>query len=193
MKKLIILLIVTSLTFSCSTIKVTSDMDQTVNFDEYKTFEYYGWAEESDKVLNRFDKERIEAAFGEEFKKRGLKYVEEDGDLVVSLFIVVDTKKETTSSTSYMGGGGYYGYGGYWGYGPHWGYGPGMGTSYTTYSDHEYEVGTLSCSVYDKEKKQLIWESVGTKTLSENPNGREERIKKAAAAIMEPYPVSPEN
>jgi hypothetical protein len=24
---------------------------------KYKTFEYYGWAEDSDKILNRFDKE----------------------------------------------------------------------------------------------------------------------------------------
>ena len=92
---------------SCSSLKVTSDYDKDADFSQYKTYEYYGWAEESDKILNRFDKERIEQAFGAEFAKRGLKYVKGNGDLVVSLFVVVDQKTSTTAYTDHYGMGGY--------------------------------------------------------------------------------------
>ena len=57
---------------SCSSIKVYSDVDPTVDWSKYKTFEYYGWAEESDRILNSLDRDRFETAFGEEFKARGL-------------------------------------------------------------------------------------------------------------------------
>lgn len=174
---------------SCSSIKVTSDYDKGADFSQYKTFEYYGWADESDKILNRFDKERIEQAFGDEFRKRGLKYVKGNGDLVVSLFIVVDQKTSTTAYTDHHNMGGY-GYGG-WGYGGYGSMGMGMGSSTTTYSENDYLVGTLVVDVFDKAQKQLVWEGVGTKTVDDNPNTREKNSAKIAAAIMKPFPIQP--
>ncbi|MCG8308580.1 MAG: DUF4136 domain-containing protein [Cytophagales bacterium] len=172
---------------ACSSITVTSDYDKEVDFTKYKTFEYYGWTEESDKILNRFDKERIEQAFGAEFAKRGLKYVDDGGDMVVSLFIVVDKKTSTTAYTNHYNMGGY-------GYGPGWGwyggYG-GMGTSTTTYSEQDYLVGTLVVDVFDKAGKKLIWQSVGQKTVDDNPNTRDKNTAKVAAAIMKPFPIQP--
>ena len=171
---------------ACSSIKVTSDYDKSVDFSKYRTFEYYGWAEESDKILNRFDRERIEAAFGDEFAKRNLKLVDEGGDMVVSLFIVVDQKTSTTAYTDHYNMGGY-GYGGWgWGYG-----GMGMGTSTTRYSENDYLVGTLVVDVFDKAEKKLIWQGVGQKTVDENPNTREKNAMKAAEAIMKPFPIKP--
>ena len=41
---------------ACSGIKVISDADPTVDWSQYSTLEYYGWAEESDQILTRFDK-----------------------------------------------------------------------------------------------------------------------------------------
>ncbi len=175
---------------ACSSITVHSDYDKEVDFSKYKTFEYYGWAEESDKILNRFDKERIESAFGAEFDKRGLKLVQENGDMVVSLFIVVDQKTSTTSYTNHYGMGGGYGYGPGWGW--YGGYGgAGMGSSSTTYSESDYLVGTLVVDVFNKTDKKLIWQSVGQGTVDENPNNREKGAAKAAAAIMKPFPIKP--
>jgi len=173
---------------ACSSISVKSDYDKEVDFTKYKTFEYYGWAEESDKILNRFDKERIEEAFGDEFRKRGLKYVKDGGDMVVSLFIVVDQKTSTTAHTNHynMGGYGYGGRGWYGGYG-----GMGMGTSTTTYSENDYLVGTLVVDIFDKASKKMIWQSVGSKTVDDNPNTREKNSAKVAAAIMKPFPIEP--
>ncbi len=178
----------------CSTLKVTADYDKSVNFNQIKTFEYYGWAEDSDKILNRFDKERIESAFGEEFKKRGMSYVESGGDVIVALYIVTDQKTQTTATTTGVGGmhGGMYGgygYGGYHGYGPGWGWGGGMST--TTYRDYDYTVGTLVVSVFDPKTEQLIWTSVGSGTVNENPNARGKSIPRTIQAIMRKYPVQP--
>lgn len=171
----------------CSGIKVKSDRDKEVDFSKYKTLQYYGWTEESDKILNRFDKERIEKAFGDEFGKRGFSLVKEGGDIVVSLYIVVDQKTSTTAYTNHYGMGGY-------GYGPRrgWygGYG-GMGSSVTTYNEEDYKVGTLVVDVFDRKTKKLVWQSVGEKTIKENPDAREKNIPKVAAAIMKPFPVAP--
>jgi hypothetical protein len=190
MKKNAILFVLAALILGgCSGIKVVSDFDPSVDFTQYKTYEYYGWIEESDKLLNDLDKRRIEAAFGAEFEARGLKYVESGGDLVVGLFIVTEQKTQTTATTTGMGGMGGYGYGGYYGYGPGWGWGGGMST--TTYSDYNYVEGTLVCDVYDRAKEQLVWEGIGTGTVDQDPSTRDEGIPKAVAKIMEAYPVAP--
>ncbi len=188
MKNLFIALMAGVILSSCSSLTVLSDLDKTVDFTQYKTLEYYGWTDNSDQLLNRFDKERLEEAFGNEFRSRNLEIVEKgEGELVVSLYIVTQQKTQTTATTSSMGG--YGGYGGYYGYGP--GYGWGGGHSTTTFNEYDYTEGTLIVSVFDAKKEQLIWESVGKGTINENPQKREASIGKTVAYIMKPYPVEP--
>ncbi len=189
MRKLFFLLVAGVVLSSCSGIKVVSDLDKTVDFTQYKSLEYFGWTDNSDQILNRFDKERIETAFGNEFRNRGMKTAEEgQGDVIVSLYIVTEQKTQTTAHTSSMGGmGGMGGYGGYYGYGP--GYGWGGGHSTTTYNEYDYVDGTLIISVYDAEKKELVWEAVGKGTINENPQKREANTAKTAAYMMKYYPI----
>lgn len=174
--------------YGCSGITVTSDVDKTVDFSQFKTFEYYGWANNSDKLLNDIDKRRIESAFGDEFKKRGMTYVESGGDLVVALHIVTEQKQQTTATTTGVGMG-YGGYGGYYGYGPGWGWGGSMAT--TTYNTYDYTVGTLICDVFHKSDQKLIWEGTGSGTVDSDPSSRDENIPKAVAKIMSNYPIPP--
>ena len=174
---------------SCSGVKVITDLDKTVDFSEYKTAEYYGWADNSDKVLNGLQKSRIEEAFGKEFMKRGIEFVEEGGDMIVTLYVITQAKTQVTANTTSMGGYGGYGYGGHYGYGP--GYGWGGGHSTTTYNEYDYTDGTLIVSVYDAEKKQLIWEAIGSKTIDENPKDPDAKIAKAAEKMMYDYPIKP--
>ncbi len=173
---------------SCSSISVITDFDDTIDFTKYKTFEYFGWADESDKILNDLDKRRVEQAFGDEFRKRGLEYVESGGDLVVTLLIVVQQKTEQRATTT---GSGMYGgyYGGYYGYGPGWGWGPSYST--TTVSEYDYKVGTLVVDVFDKAEERLIWESVGQGTVDDDPQSRDKSVPKAVAKMMKDYPVPP--
>ncbi|RLD62942.1 MAG: DUF4136 domain-containing protein [Bacteroidetes bacterium] len=181
---------------SCASIKVSSDFDKTVNFSKFKTFEYFGWAEDSGKLLNEIEQKRIERAFGKEFIQRGMKYVEKDGDIIVTLYIVTEQKTQTSSTTVGVGYGGYGGYGGDggdYGYGPGygWGSGKGMSTSTTSYNQTEYLVGTLIIDVYDAKNEKLVWESLGKKTIDENPKSRDQNVAKSVAAIMRPYPIAP--
>jgi hypothetical protein len=189
MKRIMIFSAISAFVAACSSsISVTSDYDQDYDFASVKTAEYYGWADNSDQIMTRFDKERIEKAFAEEFKSRGIEFVPKgQGDIIVSLYIVTEQKQETQATTTNMGGG--YGYGGYYGYGP--GYGWGGGTSYTTVNTYDYTVGTLLVSVFDAQKEQLVWQSAGVGTVQENEKGREERIKRAVQYIMAKYPIKP--
>lgn len=175
---------------ACSSLKVVSDVDPEVDFTMFKTYEYYGWAEDSDKILNRLDKERIERAFSNELQERGLKHVEKDvgADLIVTLFIVTDQKTRTTATTTGIGGGPYgYGYG-YGGWGPGFGWG-GVAVGHTTFHEYDYTVGTLVIAVYDATGEKLIWEAAGTATINENTKGRDKRVQEAAEKIMASYPV----
>jgi len=190
MKKLLGLWLLAVLIMSgCSSVKVHSDYDKAADFSNYKTYEFLGWAEESDKILNDLDKERIQKAFANEFDKRNMEYVESNGDLAVSLFIVVDQKTSVTAYTNHMNMGG-------WGYGAGWGWyggygGIGMGTSTTTYSENDYLEGTLVVDVYDTDTKKMVWQSVGQKTIEENPKNRERNTAYAAEKIMKPFPIEP--
>ena len=181
MKHLTTLLAVGIALAGCSSTKFTSDKDDTVDFTKYSTYEYYGWQDNSDQILNQFDKERLETSFGNELAKRGMNYVESGGDAVISLFIVVDQKTSTTAYTSHYGGGPYgYGYGG-------WGWG--MGHSTTSYNEYDYLVGTLVIDVFDAETKNLIWQGVATGTVDDNPQTREKNIPRVVAQIMRQYPI----
>jgi len=171
----------------CSGVKVTSDYNKSIDFTQFKSYSFYGWTEESDQLINQFDKERIEKAFAGEFAKRNLEYKEKDGDLIVSLFLVVDKKTSKTAYTNHYGTGGigYYDYD--YGYDTSWG----VGGSTTTFQEREYEVGTLVCDAFSSESKKLVWQGIGSGTIEGNPQKNETEIPKAVAAIMADFPVNP--
>lgn len=187
--KIITILTITLFLFSsCSTVSVISDYDKTVDFSQYESFEFYGWAKESDKTIKDYDKRRLESAFAQEFINRGLQFKAlGGGDLVVTLFVVVDQKTRTTANTTYMGSnyGGYYG--GFYGYGPGWGWG--VGYTNTTFDTYEYGEGTLVCDVYDKKEKKLIWEGLAKGTVHQSSVERNKSIPKTVAEIMATFPV----
>ncbi len=174
---------------ACSSLVVTSDRDDTVDFTKYKTFSYYGWAKESDKLINDLTKTRIEEAFAEEFKKRGFTFVEEGADAIVSLHIVVDEKTSVTAYTDHYGGMYRPGWG--YGYGYGYGYNMGMGSSTTTYHEENYKTGTIICDVLDATEKNLVWQGLAAAVIDDNPRKREYRIKEAVTKMMKQYPVKP--
>jgi hypothetical protein len=189
MKNYLYLFLVALITAGCgSSVSVTSDYDKTTDFSKYKTFSYYGWADNSDKILTQFDKDRIESAFKSEFSKRGMTANQNNGDAIISLYIVVDQKTSYSSYTDHYNNGMYGGmYAGRYRYG--YGVGYGMGSSTTTTTGNKYAVGTLIVDVFDANDKKQIWQGIGKKTIDEKKNKREERINAAVAKIMKEYPV----
>jgi len=179
--KLLALISITALIASCSSVKVVTDMDKTVDFSKYETYSFMGWQDDSDKIMNDFDKKRVHDAFISEFEARGLKPVKENGDMEISLFVVVDQKTSTTAYTNYYGGG----YGRYNRYRGGWGY----GYATTTYSENDYMEGTLVMDVFDGGSKDQIWQGIATSTITENPDKREKSIPAKVAALMKKFPV----
>ena len=168
------------LILSCSSVKVTTDSEKTTDFSKYKSFSFLGWQNDSDKVMNDFDKKRMRDAFKNEFQKRNLKFVENNGDMAVSLFVVVRKETSVTAYTNHYGGG----YGRYRRYGGGWG-----GSSSTSYSENDYLKGTLVMDVFDEKSGDQIWQGVAAGTVQEKPEKREKSIPKTVAALMKKFPV----
>ena len=169
---------------SCSSVTVITDQDKTVDFSVYKTYNFLGWQQNSDQLMNEFDKKRLQDAFIKEFENRGMQLVKENGDMAVSLFIVVDQKTTTTAYTDYYGG-----YGGYHRYRYGWGY----GYATTTYSENDYLEGTLVMDVFDGKTRDQIWQGVAKSTINENPDKREKSIPQKVSILMKKFPVQPVN
>ncbi|MEN8202844.1 MAG: DUF4136 domain-containing protein [Bacteroidota bacterium] len=169
----------------CSTVKVTVDMDKTVDFSQYETYSFLGWQKNSDQIMNEFDKKRMHDAFMAEFKKRGLEYVASGGDMSVTLYLVVSKETSVTAYTNYYGMGGYGRYNRY-GYG--WG-----GSSTTSYSENDYLKGTLVMDVFDEKSGDQIWQGIATGTVSDQPEKREKSIPKNVGTLMSKFPVQPVN
>jgi hypothetical protein len=182
------LLLITFFTTSLFYGQITSDYDKSVDFTKYKTYSFEGWQDNSDQLINELDKKRILDSFGEEFSSRNLQYVEQGGDMIVTLYLAIDQKTSKTAYTDYHGD---MGYGGGWGYGygRGWGYGMGMGTATTTYSENVYDVGTFVVDVYDGESKKLVWEGISRKTINQNPKKREKTIPKGVKKLMKKFPI----
>ena len=93
MKNFIYVILASAIMAGCSSISVTTDYDKTADFNSFKTYSFFEWQEESDKLLTRFDKERIKNSVGEELEARGYKFVEGEADLTVSLYLLFWNKK----------------------------------------------------------------------------------------------------
>lgn len=159
--------------------QVTADFDKSIDFSKYKTYSFLGWQNDSDKLLNDFDRKRLQEAFRSEFDARNLKFVESGGEMSVSLFIFVTEKTDVTAYTNYNGGMGYRG--------AAWGYGSGSST--TTVSETDYLVGTLVMDCYDTKEAKLIFQGINQKTIQENPAKRDKTIPKAVAKLMKKFPL----
>ena len=183
MKKSIIILSATlAMSFvSCSPVKVVTDQDKSVDFSAYKTYHFLGWQNNSDEILSDFDKKRIHESFRQEFDARGMELVESDGDMAVSLFIVVDQKTSTTAYTDYYTNR----YGGFHPYRRGWN----RGYATTTFSQNDYMAGTLVLDVFDGKTKDQVWQGVASGTVTEDPQKREQAIPKKISALMKKYPV----
>lgn len=170
---LALLIIVTS----CSTVKVASDYDQSVNFADYKTYAFYKPG--IDKAdISDLDKKRILRAIDAEMSAKGFTKSENPA-VLVSIF--TKAKERIDVYQNNWGTGNFWGA---WGGGP-WGWG---GAAYGNTVSRSTS-GTLYIDLIDTNKKQLIWQGQGTAPLvSGNIEKREARIQEIVREIMMIYP-----
>ncbi|MDC1161965.1 DUF4136 domain-containing protein [Tenacibaculum sp.] len=166
LKPLLIVILIT-LT-SCSTVKVATDYDTKVDFNQYKTFAFY--KKGIDKApISDLDKKRIMRAIEAELLANGMTK-SSTPDILVSLFT---KSRERVNINDNRFNGFYY----------PWYYGP----SPVTVS--QYTEGTLFIDLIDGKTKELVWQGIGTGALRmSNVEKKEARIKEFVAEIMAKYP-----
>tara|TARA_R110002049_G_scaffold71370_1_gene183905 strand:+ start:69205 stop:69753 length:549 start_codon:yes stop_codon:yes gene_type:complete len=177
MKKVIYMLPLLALLFvvsSCSSVKVATDYDRNANFNQYKTFAFYKTGIDKAEISD-LDKRRILRAIEAELLAKGFTK-SENPDLLISLFTKSHQRVDVYNNA--------WGYGG-WGWGGFspWGWGYNMQPSVSTSSQ-----GALYIDLIDANKKELIWQGMGTGYLTQNMEKKDERIKEFVSKIMEAYP-----
>lgn len=174
---LLTLLVVTS----CSSIKVASDYDRNVNFNEFKTFAFFKPGIDKAEI-NDLDKRRILRAIETELLAKGFTK-SESPDLLVSIFTKSNQRVDIYNNYWGYGAWGWGGYGpwGWGGYGP-WGWGWNQPTVSTSTE------GVLYIDLINANKKELIWQGQGKGYLSQKMEKKEALIKEFVSKILATYP-----
>ena len=158
---------------SCSSVRVNSDYDKNVDFNQYKTYAYLKSG--VDKVeISDLDKRRILKAIDEQLLAKGFSK-SETPDLLVNIF----TKEREQVDVNQFNAG--FGYGWGFGWSPFF-YGG------TTTNINRYSEGTLYIDLIDAKKKELIWQGEGEGTLTKDTHRKDEVIKEFVSKILSQYP-----
>ncbi|MGB5417842.1 DUF4136 domain-containing protein [Algibacter sp.] len=173
---LLALLIVVS---SCSSVRVAADYDKEAKFSDYKTFAFFKTGIDKAEISD-LDKRRILRAIEAELLAKGFTK-SENPDLLVSLFTKSQQRVDVYNNSWGMGGWGWGGFGPGWGWG--WNQQPSVSTS---------TQGHLYIDLIDADKKELVWQGMGTGYLSRNMEKKEARIQEFVTKIMEKYPPGAE-
>ncbi|MBU2951892.1 DUF4136 domain-containing protein [Tamlana agarivorans] len=179
--KVLSLLLLVAVMASCSSVKVAADYDKAVNFDNYKTFAFFKNGIDKAEISD-LDKRRILRAIESELLKKGFTK-SEDPDLLISLFTKSNQRVDVYNNSW---GYGAWGWGGY-GMGPGWGWGWNMQPDVSTSTE-----GQLYIDLIDADKKELVWQGMGTGYLTQNMEQKEARIQEFVSKIMEKYPPESE-
>ncbi|SDX26451.1 DUF4136 domain-containing protein [Aequorivita viscosa] len=156
---------------SCSTVRVATDFDKEVNFNQYNSFAFYKPGIDKAKI-NDLDKKRILRAIESELTTKGL-IKSEIPDLLVSIFTKERERVDVYNNN--------FGYG--WGWNPYW-YG-----SYNTSNVSRTAEGTLFIDLIDAKTNNLVWQGMGTADLvTQNMEKKEERIREIVMKILAEYP-----
>jgi hypothetical protein len=172
---------------SCSTVRVASDYDQSVNFNEYKTYAFYKPGIDQAEISD-LDKKRILRAIDAEMSAKGFTK-SQNPEVLVSIFAKAKERVDVYQNNWGWGGGfGWGGFGGFgwggFGWGGPWGLGGNFGNTVSTRTE-----GTLYIDIIDKANKQLVWQGQGTASLvMGNVEKREARIQEIVSEIMQVYP-----
>ena len=176
MKKSILLLFSIALLSSCNSIKVVTDYDTKVDFNKYKTFAFYKTG--IDKAdISDLDKKRVLRAVETELLAQG--FTKSDNpDMLVSFFTKSRRKVNIYQNNNF-------------GYRSGWGWNPWMNNN--NINVNEYTESTLFIDFIDKEKKELVWQGIGTGALKiQNVEKKEERIKLFVKEIISRFPPGKE-
>lgn len=160
---------------SCSSVKVATDYDTKVDFNQYQTFAFYKPGIDK-ATISDLDKKRIMRAIESELFNKGMKKSSKP-DVLISIFTKARERINVNENINA------------WGFGFGWGWNPWMWGGAGRLNVNQYTEGTLFVDIIDARKKELIWQGIGSGALAfENIQKREARIKEFVEEIMAKYP-----
>jgi len=174
MKTYIVPIVALLLFASCSSVKVATDFDTNANFDNFTSYAFFKPGIDKAEISD-LDKKRILRAIDAELSAKGFQK-SENPTMLISIF--TKAKERVDVYQNHFGWGGMWG----WGWGHPWGMGMG-GTSVTTTTE-----GSLYIDIIDASNNELVWQGMGTTTLSQNREKKEKQIKEVVAKILKQYP-----
>lgn len=157
---------------SCSTVRVATDFDKEVNFNQYDSFAFFKPGIDKAEI-NDLDKKRILRAIENELSAKGMTK-SETPSLLISIFTKERQRVDVYNNS--------FGYG--WGWSP-WYYGRYYGGSSVSKSTE----GTLFIDLIDAKTNNLVWQGMGNADLvTSSMEKKEERIREIVMKILAEYP-----
>ena len=160
---------------SCGSVRVVSDYDTSVDFSQYKSFAFYKTGIDKAKI-NDIDKRRIMKSIESNLLAKGFN-ISEQPDLLVSIYTKYVENIDVDEDYRF-------GYG--WGTWSPWYWGV-----WGAYTVSRSTKGVLYIDLIDANKKEFVWQGVGTGYLTTDVKEKEELIQKFVSEIIESYPPSP--
>lgn len=170
MKTLMLSLIALVFLTSCSSVRVSTDYDTTVHFNDYNTYAFFKPGIDKAEISD-LDKKRILRAIDSELSAKGFGK-SEDPDILISIFTKSNERVNVYQN--------HFGWGSMWGWG--WGH-PWGGTQVSTTTE-----GSLYIDIIDAKNRELIWQGMGTAPLPSSMEKKEAKIREIVAKILEKYP-----
>lgn len=162
---------------SCTSIRVATDYDSSVGFENFKTYAFLSKGIDAAKISD-LDKKRILKAIDQEMALKGF-VKNQTPELLINISV---TSKERVYADGFYGSG-------FWGWGG-WGLNPFMwgGGSYL----RSYTEGVLYVDVLKASSKELIWQGKASGFLKGTRKKKEAKIREFVEKILEDFPPQKE-
>jgi hypothetical protein len=156
------------LTFSCSSVRVFSDFDNSINFDNYKSFAFFKPGIEEVEISD-LDKRRILKSIEKSLKAKKL-VLSSNPDLLINISVKATDRLFINPNNGWD-----------WGWNP-WLY----NSNFNSISVQTR--GELFIDIIDSKSKLLVWQGKGYGGINEYMKNRDERINLFVSEILKNYP-----
>ena len=163
------------LIFSCTSIRVFSDFDNSINFDNYKSFAFFKPGIEEVEISD-LDKRRILKSIEKSLEEKNL-VLSNNPDLLINISVKATDRVFINPNNG-------------WGWG--WGWNPSIFTSNFN-SISTKTRGELFIDIIDSRSKLLVWQGKGYGGINEYMKNRDERINLFVSEILKNYPPADES
>lgn len=161
-------LILLLLLSGCSTVRVTVNYDDHVNFSDYKTFAFAEPRQNKKTGYQHFVTKSILLKIEPLLEEKGLKKTtDRNADLMVHFYTLVKNQRQYISPSYRVDR-----------WGRVWHQRPGH--------VRRYKEGTLVIDMVDRRQKELVWQGVGSGVL--NPRNPQEHFLEAVQEILKDFP-----